>query len=208
MKDKQLIIIGYSGHSYVCIENAQLTGWSIKGYCELEKAEFNPYELDYLGSEKEDQVSGMLKHFSYFVCLGNNKIRRKIIEQFGIETLATLIHPQSIISKKVDLGQGTLIGAGAIINPLTKIGVGVICNTKCVIEHDCLIGDFTHIAPGATLCGNVLIGKGTFVGGGAVVKENIKIGSDCTIGAGAVVIRDVPNGQTVVGNPAKSIEIK
>ena len=82
----------------------------------------------------------------------------------------------------------------------------VIINTAAIIEHDCNLEDFVHVSPSATLSGNVSVGTGTLIGTGAIVIPNIKIGNWCTIGAGAVIIDDVPDGATVIGNPAKIIK--
>jgi serine acetyltransferase len=96
-----------------------------------------------------------------------------------------------------------MIAANATINPLATVGTGAICNTGCIIEHECVVGEFAHIGPGAVLCGNVKIGDGTFVGANAVIKQGITVGKNAMIGAGAVVVKDVPDGVTVVGVPAK-----
>jgi serine acetyltransferase len=69
-----------------------------------------------------------------------------------------------------------------------------------------VIGDFVNINPAATLCGSVTVGEGAYIGAGAVVKERISIGAWSTIGAGAAVVRDVPEGVTVVGVPARVIK--
>ncbi len=86
-----------------------------------------------------------------------------------------------------------------------KIGDNVLVNTGAIIEHDCAISDHVHIAPGAILCGNVTVGEGAHIGAGAVVRQGIRIGAWAIVGCGAVVIKDVPDGVTVVGNPARPI---
>lgn len=83
-----------------------------------------------------------------------------------------------------DLRAHTHIGAGAHITRAT-------------------IGSFVTIAPGATVCGDVTIGDRTMIGAGAVIKNLLHIGCDVTIGCGAVVVADVPDGTTVLGNPAR-----
>jgi acetyltransferase-like isoleucine patch superfamily enzyme len=43
------------------------------------------------------------------------------------------------------------------------------------------------------------------IGAGATVRQLINIGEGAVVGAGAVVVKDVPAGQTVIGNPAKRL---
>ena len=100
---------------------------------------------------------------------------------------------------------GVMIAPNVSINALAKIGIGAICNTYSVIEHECIIGDFAHIGPGAILCGNVHVGENSFVGAKSVVRENIHIGKNVLIGAGSVVVKDIPDNCKVVGNPARII---
>ena len=78
-------------------------------------------------------------------------------------------------------------------------------NTVSMIEHDCVIGDHSHVAPGAVLCGGVQVGQMTMVGAGAVVIPDVRVGDNALIGAGAVVTKDVPSNTVVVGNPARIV---
>ena len=96
--------------------------------------------------------------------------------------------------------------ANAVINPNAKIGKHCIVNTSSVIEHDCIVRDFAHISPGASLAGNVTIEEGAHIGIGASIIQGIKIGQWAIVGAGAVVIKDVPDFATVVGNPTRIIK--
>ena len=194
-------IIGYSGHSYVCIEIALLNNFIINGYCDLNKKSKNPYNLSYLGEEKN-----MNTKQDVFICIADNVIRNNIYKSLpSLDFNINLIHPNSIISNTVDIGFQTLICAGAIINSQVKIGNGCIINTGSIIEHECEIGDFSHIAPGAVLSGNVVIGKRSFIGANCIIKQGVKIGCNVTVGAGAVVIDDILNNTKVVGNPSRYI---
>jgi acetyltransferase EpsM len=76
-----------------------------------------------------------------------------------------------------------------------------------VVDHDCVVGDYTHVSPNATLCGDVHLGEGTHFGAGATAIQGVRIGKWCTIGAGAVVISDIPDYATAVGCPARVIKI-
>lgn len=199
-------IIGYSGHAYVCIETAQSMGITVSGYYENEKKESNPYQLTYLGSEKEQRTFTE----SLFIAIGNNFIREKIYNDIKLKnkTFPTLIHSNAIVSKSAKIQENVLINAGVVINAQTKIEFGAIINTGAIIEHECEIGNFAHIAPGAVLAGNVKIGNRTFIGANAVVKQGITITDDVTIGAGAVVVQDIKEAGVYVGNPARKLKSK
>jgi len=74
------------------------------------------------------------------------------------------------------------------------------------VSHDCVIGDFVNINPGAVVCGNVNVGEGCYIGAGATIIDKVSIGDWSTIGAGAVVIHDIPPYVTAVGVPARVIQ--
>ena len=96
--------------------------------------------------------------------------------------------------------------AGTVINSGCQIGKGVIVNTGASVDHDNIIGDFSHISVGAHLAGTVRIGSGVWVGIGAVVSNNLSITDDVIIGAGAAVIRNIEESGTYVGVPATMIK--
>ena len=201
--NKRIVLIGYSGHSYGCVEVAIKQGFSIVGYYDVLEKISNPYNLKYLGHE--DNIDSNNK---VFITLGDNSIRRKIYEKLRSNNIflnTILIHSNTTISKSSLIEEQTFISAGVIINPQVKIGVGCIINTGAIIEHDCSIGKFSHIAPGAVLAGNVSIGSGCFIGANAVIKQGVKVGDNVIIGAGAVVLKDINSNTVFAGNPAKQI---
>ena len=69
-----------------------------------------------------------------------------------------------------------------------------------------MIDDFAHICPNTALGGGVHVGRRSWIGIGSSIIQLKRIGDDVTVGAGSIIIRDVPNGQTVVGNPAKLLK--
>lgn len=95
--------------------------------------------------------------------------------------------------------------AKAVVQADSVLKDGVIVNTAATVDHDCLLDAFVHISPGAHLSGNTRIGEESWIGTGACSRQQIRIGSRATIGAGAVVVRDVSDGMTVAGNPAKPL---
>ncbi|MDA9241848.1 acetyltransferase [Flavobacteriaceae bacterium] len=203
MINKKIVIIGYSGHSFGCIEAAINQGYSILGYYDVLDKSSNPYNLKYLGHEHNIDLNN-----KPFIAIGDNIIRRKIYKKLRLNNIflnTTLIHSNSIISKSSFIEEQTFINAGVIINPQVKIGVGCIINTGSIIEHDCFIGEFSHIASGAVLAGNVTIGAGSMIGANAVIKQGVKVGDNVIVGAGAVVLKDINCNTVFVGNPAKQI---
>lgn len=202
---KPVAIVGYSGHSYVIIDILLNAGRLVTAYCDQEEKASNPYHLQYLG--KESEVIDRLKKFDFFACIGHNGIREKVHTQLSqyLGNPINAIHPSAVISASVRMGDGIMIAANATLNPLVELGRGVICNTSTSIDHECIIGDFTHIAPGAVLCGNVIVGRSSFIGANSVIRQGIHIGDNVVIGAGSVVIKDVPDNTTVIGNPAKKL---
>lgn len=206
-----MILIGYSGHSYVVHGIFNALGKKVTGYFDNQEKSTNPYNLKYLGKENSEEAFSVLKKDEFFIAIGDNAIRQKIFEKFASQGCMPVnaIHPSAAIDPKANLSvHGIMISSNVSINALSKIGNGVICNTGCIIEHECEVGDFAHIGPGTVLCGNVTVGQGTFVGANSVVRQGIHIGKNCVIGAGAVVIKDVPDNTVVAGNPSRDLEAK
>ncbi len=203
---REVILIGYSGHGFVAADIFKSAGYRIIGYCDTDKKDFNPFSLDYLGSEKNDDAIQLLKQHAYFIAVGDNNIRRKIYESLiSVTKPLKAIHPSAVMSASAIIKDGVFIAASAIINPLVQLGTGDICNTSCSIDHECIIGDFAHIGPVAVLCGNVSVGELSFVGAGSVVKQGISIGKNVTIGAGAVIVKNGPENSVRIGNPLKQL---
>lgn len=144
------------------------------------------------------------------VAIGDNLVRRRLGEDIlnGKKNYFVIIHPTAVVSKFSQIGKGVFIGAGAIVAPDANLEDGVIINHHAVVDHDCIIGSWTHIAPGVVLGGGVTVGKNCLIGAGAIVLPGIRIADDAVIGAGAVVTRDVAQGITVVGIPARNNRMK
>lgn len=145
--------------------------------------------------------------YQMIVAIGNCDHRTRVAKQYP-GPWGNAIHPSAIVSRSVDIGEGTVILQGSVIQARTTIGKHVIVNTSASIEHDCTIGDFVHIAPNSTICGHVTIEDGADIGGGSVVIPGITVGKGSIIGAGAVVVRDIPPMSVAVGSPARVIKTR
>lgn len=200
--NKQVIIIGASGHGKVVADTVLQSGDHIYGFLD-DNLELG---VSFIGFPVLGTVDcfGDYPDVEFVVAIGNAKIRKKIVEKLADVSWYTAIHPRAIISPlDTFIGEGTVVMAEAVINAGAKIGNHCIINTGAVVEHDNKIEDFVHVSVGAKLAGTVHIGKGTWIGIGATVKNDVTICEECMIGAGAVVVKDICKAGTYIGIPAR-----
>ena len=173
-----MILIGYSGHAFVVYSILKSSGEKVIGYCDINEKEYNPFNLTYYGTETSETGLSALQQHNFFIAVGDNLTRNRIYDQLAQRKLFPVnsIHSSSVVDDSASIAaHGVMIAASVTINPLAVIGTGTICNTGCIIEHECVVGDFAHIGPGAVLCGNVKVGNGTFIGANAVIKQGIPL---------------------------------
>lgn len=139
------------------------------------------------------------------VAIGDNQTRLFHCEKFMTAgfTLPVIVHARGYVASDAELGPGTVVCAGAVVQPGCSVGVAGIVNTSATLDHDCVLADAVHICPGAHLAGAATVGTRTWIGLGACVNQGLTIGQNVIVGAGAAVISDVADGLTVVGNPAR-----
>jgi len=200
----KLLILGAGGHGKVCADIAlHMQRWDEIAFLDDNPPLQNPLGLKVLGIISE--VDSFLSDYEIFVAIGNNKVRGSILTSLQSQgaAIATLIHPCSVIGAEVEVGKGTAIMAGAVINCCTRIGTGCIINTGATIDHDNVLEDDVHVSPGVHLAGTVFVGQYTWIGIGAVVINNVSIAQDIVVGAGAAVIHDLVQSGTYIGIPAR-----
>ncbi|MBF0331141.1 MAG: serine acetyltransferase [Candidatus Omnitrophica bacterium] len=104
-----------------------------------------------------------------------------------------------VIGRNADFGGGFVLmhPIGVVINGGVKGGKNI------VIESGVVLGAAKNGLPLKL----PVLGNDIFIGAGAKVLGGIRIGNNVKIGANAVVVHDVPDGATVVGIPAKIINM-
>ncbi|KXI27545.1 acetyltransferase [Paraglaciecola hydrolytica] len=206
---KHLIILGAGGHGKVAADCAALLG----RYSRISFLDALYPQLQQTGrwpviGKGEDVSQFKQADTEFFVAIGSNQIRQKVTRQLLTQDcqLATLIHPMAYVSQPELIGAGTLVCANAVVNIDSKIGLANIINTGSSVDHDCVLGDFVHIAPGVRLAGAVCIGESSFIGIGSVIIPGKIVGSSCILGAGSTLLTDLADYAVAVGSPAKVIK--
>ncbi|NUS39208.1 MAG: acetyltransferase [Lysobacter sp.] len=160
---------------------------------------------DGFASWERSRRHGSLVHSC--VAIGGSRGRDRLERQQWLAARGysplTVVHRRAFVSPEATLGAGCQVLANAAVCTAVRLGRSVIVNTGASVDHDCQLGDGVHIGPGAVLAGGIEIGAFAFVGAGAVLLPRIRIGTGAIVGAGAVVTRNVAEGATVVGNPAR-----
>jgi len=190
---QQLLADGVSAEQLVFVDDA-LAGRVINGHRVVSHAQF---------------IAEPAGCHQVVIAVANGKVRERIAlrcQQDGI------LH-WAVSARNVTIMDDVSIGEGAILSPFVTLTSNIIigrhfhANLYSYVEHDCVIGDFVTFAPGVKCNGNIHIGDHAYVGSGAIIRQGkpgqpLLIGAGAVVGMGAVVTRDVPNGVTVVGNPA------
>lgn len=207
MNPQEVILVGAGGHALSIAEFAQN---EITGYIS------NEANIDMPGcwfgddSVAPDLVAqGKLFHMAYvYSGLPSMGKRRKLLEDYGAigAQFATLIAPSALITPKTEIGKGSAIMAGTIINR-SYIGRNVIVNSGVIVEHDCMIGENTFIGPGAVIGGFTTIGENCFIGLGARIGNGLSIGNNISISMGAIVNRNLTEPGIYHGSPLKHFKM-
>lgn len=135
------------------------------------------------------------------------KLKKRLVQHYGLSALATLVSPDAYVASSARLGIGCLVQLGSKVMPDASLGTACKVNINTTVHHDTRVGDYCTLAPGCQLLGSVVIEDECFIGAGAIVLPHVRVGREVTIGAGAVVTSDVEAGRTVIGIPARALNV-
>lgn len=135
------------------------------------------------------------------------RVREKIIGELGIgrERWASIAHPKAAISKYAKVGRNCLIMDGVVVKASAIIEDNAVILPNSVVHHDSIIGNNTLVGACVAIAGHVNIGRNCYIGSGSRIKDHLTIGAESLIGMGSNVVKNVEEGTTVIGNPAKPL---
>lgn len=216
MTPKKIVLWGARGHAKVLRELITLIGFELVALFDNDPgvpAPFDGVPLHYGKQGFEHWLTNSSEpDIACLVAIGGARgVARLEIQRYMQSRKlrpAIAIHPTAFVAGDAVLGAGTQILAHSSLCANVTLGEACIVNTASSVDHECILGNGVHIAPGATVAGCVRIGDHSLVGLGANVLPRITIGANATVGAGSVVTRDVPDNTVVYGNPATVIREK
>ncbi len=199
------IIVGAGGHGRVLADALQLEGRAVAGFVDP-GWELKSDGLPILGDDDVLEAwpdSGLVNGIGG---PAGSDLRRRVqtrLEAAG-RRFYGVRHPSAIVAVTARIDPTVQLLARAVVQPGATLEAGVVINTGAIVEHDCVVGAFTHCAPGSILCGGVTVGDGCHIGAGAVIREGVRLGDGIVVGAGAVVVRDcLDAGVQLLGVPAE-----
>ena len=152
---------------------------------------------------KENNIQGGI------FAIDNNNKRKKVSNQIRLQIpnfkLIKLIHPEAIIGKDVEIGEGSIILAGAVINSDSVIGDCCILNIQSSLGHEGKMDDYSSLSFGVITGGNFHLGENSSIMMGSSIIENISIGKNTIVKEGSLVINNFLSNKIVFGVPAKEV---
>jgi sugar O-acyltransferase (sialic acid O-acetyltransferase NeuD family) len=193
-------ILGAGGHARVAIATLRDLGHDVVAVWDDDAARHGStcFDVPIRGA-----ITEATRDVPTVIAIGDNRTRARLASSLSL-AWATAVHPRAYVHSTVTLGPGTVVFAGAIIQPHACLGAHVIINTAASVDHDCRLGDFVHLGPGTHLCGDVTVEEGALLGVAAAARPGAHIGAWAIVGGGAVVIEPIAPGTTAVGVPARS----
>lgn len=208
MKDT-LVIIGTGGHAISITNVAHSCGMSVVAYVDDKNAGSKVMEIPVIS--KNQSLQNFSSH-NYAIAIGDNATREKVYieykNDFPQAKFPALVHESSVLGVESSIGDGVIIMPLVNVGPHSIIGSFCLLNTGSSIDHDCVMKEFSSLAPRAVCGGDVKIGIRSAISIGAIVKHSIRIGEDVVIGANSYVNKSLDSNLIAYGSPCKKIRVR
>ena len=173
-KDK-LLILGAGGYGKSLAEVAELMGcWSEICFVDdqwpaLRIKKTYSVISNIVGLSAIDTIN-----CSAIAAIGNNQVRHKWHDMLlGLNIpLATIIHPQAVISPSAIVKPGASIMAGCVLGTDVLVEQGCILNSGVLLDHDVKIGQYAHLSLGVKVAGGKEVQPFSFLEIGRLIGNN------------------------------------
>lgn len=190
---RSLLLLGAGGHGSATIDLVEQSGtYKIEGILDtLHSSKGTLLGYPILGTF--ELLESVVPRFSFFLVsvgqIGLPGLRRELFERAKATSVSSpvLRSPNSYVSSRSQLAEGTVVFPGAVVNANAIVGQNVIINSQSLVEHDVLIGPHSHIATGAKINGGARIGENCFIGSGSIVFQEVDLPAGSIVPAGSVV---------------------
>lgn len=210
---RDIVIFGCGGFGreilqIVLDQNAASPTWRVRGFLvspDLQVAD----SVQGFPVYNDVRQIGSPEALEFAVGVGNPEARLKVVGNLRSESVASfpvLVHPRAWIGAHVKLEDGVVVCAGALLTTDIKVREHSHINIGATVGHDSVIGSFSTLSPGVHVSGRVTLGDLVEIGTGACINPGLTIGSRAVIGSAAAVVRDIAEGCTAVGVPARVIK--
>lgn len=204
MSQPLILLVGAGGHARACIDVIEQEGrFAIAGLVGMPD-EIGGDVLGYpvLGSDA-DLPALHERSPNALVTLGQIQSPEPRIQLYSLlerlgYALPTVVSPFGHVSPHANLGAGSIVMHGAIVNAGARVGRNCILNSRALVEHDAVVEDHCHISTGVLVNGGARVGEGSFVGSGSVLKEGITLGERCLVGMGLAVRKMHPAHSRII----------
>jgi UDP-N-acetylbacillosamine N-acetyltransferase len=199
-----LVIFGFGGHARSVAAVALANGVRSLLFVDENAKESETF----LGFPVTSKFDGTLSEgWSCMPATGDNLQRQRLFDLAHSAgwPIAKIIAKDATMDVDAKIAPGCFVGHHAHVGPSAQVGRGGIINTGAIVEHESVVGDFSHVSVNAVVAGRCHLGNFVFLGAGATVIDGVSIGDGITIGAGAAVVESLIAPGTYAGCPAKLV---
>lgn len=204
---KRMIIVGAGGlgrevHNLASADRANGVDWFLAGFLDTRANALDGVDTDMsILGDPTTYVPG--RDDIFIVAVGDPRLKRRLVAPLRLKGgIFVSLRTSVLMSDRVKYG-AAVFGDRARVSVDCSIGDYAFVGDEAVVGHDVKVGDYAHIGTRCFLAGKVRIEDDAVVHPMSSIAIGVRVGRGATVGLGSVVFHHVPDGATVVGNPAR-----